>query len=274
MRYINIKDKEPPVDWQAKAIVLTQQLRELSSSDERKEFINDTANRIWGDSDFKEWLKGLFHNKCWYSEAKDVFSYYDVDHFRPKSKAKQLDGTVREGYWWLAFDWRNYRICGAVGNTSYKGYYFPLRDGSPFASGPEFDLNSEIKYLLDPTDPNDPLWLTFDESGFAVPAGMENTWGFERAKVTIKFIGLNYRPVVDKRKELWNYCTRLIIKVEKMSVELNKAWSDTLKGELEENLDRIRELIKEDAELSSTAIACLFHSGRTWAKQIVTSVGR
>lgn len=271
MRYINTTDKSPPEAWLRRAEKFSRQLTALGSAEERKDFID--RNKIWGESEFKPWLEGLFHKKCWYSEAKDVFSFYDVDHFRPKLQAKELDGTKREGYWWLAFDWRNYRICGAVGNRSHKREYFPLRDGSPVASGPEFDLNDEINYLLDPTDPNDPIWLTFDESGSAVPAAMENTWEFERANVTIDIIGLNYPSVVDKRKQLWKYCTRLINDVEKMSIELNKNWSDTLKEKLEGNLDRIRELIKEDAELSSTAIACLFHSGRSWAKQIVVTSG-
>ena len=280
MRYINIEDKEPPVDWQHRAEALTQRLMELRSPGERKEFIN--GNRIWSGRDFKEWLKGLFHNKCWYSEAKELFSFYDVDHFRPKSRAKQLDGTVREGYWWLAFDWRNYRICGSIGNRPHTGArdlvrgkadYFPLRDGTAAASGPSFDLNDEMNYLLDPTNPYDPLLLTFDETGSAVPAAIDNTWDFKRAKVTIDILDLNYVSLAEARKQLWNYCERLMRKLDNLTKEGDELISYTMEAEITEIMDKLIELIKQDAVLSSTAMACLLQSGRMWAKNLVANFG-
>jgi hypothetical protein len=55
---------------------------------------------MWGE--LKNWLLALSHQKCWFSEAKDSFQYWDLEHFRPKANAKNLDGSEREGYWWLA----------------------------------------------------------------------------------------------------------------------------------------------------------------------------
>jgi len=76
----------------------------------------------------KDWLLKFSNGKCWFSEAKDTFSHMDVEHFRPKKSAKDLNGVEREGYWWLTFDWHNYRICGNVGNRK-KGTFFPLSPG-------------------------------------------------------------------------------------------------------------------------------------------------
>jgi hypothetical protein len=161
MIHINIKGKTPPDVWCKRAELLTEQFEQLQTPVERKKFINQ--HRIW--SELQDWLRKLSHGKCWYSEAREIYSFYDVDHFRPKNRVKQLDGTEREPYWWLAFEWRNYRLSGGIGNrlnrdenneTRGKGDFFPLREGSPAATGPKSDLRDELIYLLDPTDPDDP----------------------------------------------------------------------------------------------------------------------
>ena len=43
------------------------------------------------------------------TEGRDICSHKDVEHFRPKKEAKNKDGTVRDGYWWLAFEYSNFR---------------------------------------------------------------------------------------------------------------------------------------------------------------------
>ena len=37
----------------------------------------------------------LSHQKCWFSEAKDRFSHLDVEHYRPKMRAKNKGGKPR-----------------------------------------------------------------------------------------------------------------------------------------------------------------------------------
>jgi hypothetical protein len=93
---------------------------------ERNEVINRNGSH-WGA--LKDWLLALSHGKCWFSDTKDLFSHYEVEHFRPKKIAKDLDGIDRDGYWWLAFDYSNFRICGNVGNRK-KGGWFPLHKNS------------------------------------------------------------------------------------------------------------------------------------------------
>jgi hypothetical protein len=274
MRYINIEDKSPSAEWCEKAEQKTEQLKRLSSSEERKDFIGN--NNIWGD--LKAWLLQLSHGKCWYSEAKEIFSDYDVDHFRPKLRAKDLDGTEREGYWWLAFDWKNYRICGSIGNRPHsdkenelrgKADYFPLKKESPIAEDYTCDICDEIICILDPTNPVDPPLLTFDETGYPQPAVHEGSWGYDRAKVTIKLLYLDYPPLVDERKRIWTKCILLINRAQRIMEELNKSQSVTKKTELEQTLKKLIETTSEKAPLSSTARACLLSSGLDWAKNIV-----
>src|SRR5262249_52890219 len=118
----------------------------------RNKIIDDNSE-LWGE--LKEWLMTFSFDKCWFSEAKDVYSHWHVEHFRPKKKAKHSN---RDGYWWRAFDYLNYRLCGSVGNTK-KGSYFPLRAGSKPA-GPTDNCEDEAALLLDPTRPDDVMLLT------------------------------------------------------------------------------------------------------------------
>jgi len=106
--------------------------------------------------------------ECFIRCILNIRCYIDQRQVNAYNRAKQLDGTERDGYWWLAFDWRNYRISGAIGNRPNRGEddeirgkadYFPLREGSPVATGPECNLRDELIYFLDPTDANDPLLL-------------------------------------------------------------------------------------------------------------------
>ena len=71
----------------------------------------------------------------------------DVEHFRPKVEAKDLMAPARDGYWWLAFDYRNFRACGNVGNRK-KGGWFPLQTGSLVSTSKNQGEESETPYLL------------------------------------------------------------------------------------------------------------------------------
>jgi len=46
----------------------------------------------------------------------DSVSSIHVDNIGRK-EAKDLEGNECEGYWWLAFNWRNYPMCGQLINV-------------------------------------------------------------------------------------------------------------------------------------------------------------
>lgn len=270
---IFIKRKNPPEAWCQKAEELTERLKILETPDERKRFIEDNK-KLW--KELKEDFLKMSNHKCWYSEAREIVSDYHVDHFRPKFRAKQLDGTERDGYWWLAFDWKNYRVCGSIcnsphcdstGETRGKADYFPIKEGCSPATGPDSDLEDETIYLLDPTDPDDPLLLTFDDSGYPKPAADEGTWGFSRAKVTIKLLHLDYPLLVDERKKIWKKCNILTNEAQ----NLMSRDSVTSRTRLKRIFQDLREMVSQSSELSATAKACLLSSGNKWVQSLVSS---
>ena len=89
-------------------------------------------------AEFKPVLEAVSNGKCWYSEARDKVSYWEVDHYRPKKL-----------YPWLAFDWRNFRLCGARPNRK-KTDEFPLEEEGSRATVAFPDTVREGPILLDP----------------------------------------------------------------------------------------------------------------------------
>ena len=276
MIHISIEGIEPDDKaWLEKAQRLTDQLKAATTMEERKAIIERNKG-MWGE--VKEWLKTLSHGKCWYSEAKELCSFYDVDHFRPKNRAVDLDDREREGYWWLAFEWRNYRLSGQICNRPNKNEngelrgkwdYFPLQAGSRVACCPEDDLDDEIIYLLNPIDPYDPVLLSFDETGEPVPADEVGTWHSDRVKATIKLLHLDSTPLVEERKKVWSRCRTKLDKAQKIMKDNGNRMSASLKSELKHIQEELREMVASDSELAGTARACLLKSGIGWAQNLV-----
>jgi len=263
MRYIPLLDNPPNAAWITRADTLTQRLLDTPDMDSRKAII-DANSLLWGQ--IKQHLLDLSKNKCWYSEAKESFSHYHVDHFRPKKRALDLGGNDQGGYWWLAFNWKNYRISGSVGNTK-KGDRFSVY--SHKANTPTDSLDDEMIFFLDPIDEDDPSLLTFDEDGQIKPINpTETDWEHKRAKYTIENLNLNYEPLKDARRDVWNQCVRLISEIEGLSVEQNRTPSATRKERIKQKQRELLEKIKLDAEFSATAIACLAGSGVIWAQRM------
>jgi hypothetical protein len=211
--------------------------------------------------ELKDWLLSLSSQKCWFSEAKDCFNHWDVEHYRPKKSAKDKDGTEHDGYYWLAFDWTNFRICGNVGNRK-KGTFFPLRDGCPRV-GYDGDLRLEEPMLLDPADSDDPLLLSFDFEGNAIAlSSLTDLWELERVEYSIERYNLNsYPPLVDKRKLVWNDCW---MRIQDYLNELNtyhQSRSLVAHQQCKEKSKQIRTMLEADKEFSSVVRACLLSTG-------------
>ena len=92
MIFISIEGKQPPEEWLEKAKAATQELEAAAPREERNQIIDDNSG-IWGE--LKDWLLELSNGKCWFSEAKDIYSHWDVEHFRPKKSAKDLENACR-----------------------------------------------------------------------------------------------------------------------------------------------------------------------------------
>ncbi|WP_282069924.1 hypothetical protein [Olleya namhaensis] len=269
MRTIDISDLENllPEGWLVKAEGLKESL-EGKTSDERREIFK--SNPIW--QDLLLVLKGLSNNKCWYSEAQEVMSDMDVDHFRPKNEAKNVtsDGKTikRDGYWWLAYDWKNYRLSSIYSNRfrkdkhteedkSYgKGSFFPLRDGCNAATCLD-ELDDEVIYLLDPINPNDPDLLFFSKDGKVIPSVTEEDepWNFSRAQISIDIYHLNHTPLREARLVVWNICQRKINQIKEINKKPHRTAGDNARIEIIK--EELREMRSKSSEFSSVAMACI-----------------
>jgi len=147
------------------------ELDALTDVDQRKAYINANRDK-WAA--LRTHLSAMSHGKCWYSEAREAVSRYQVDHFRPHGRSKQAVKQYFDGYSWLAFDIDNFRLAGVLCNTvnqEYsddsvgKGDWFPLADPTCRATLQSKDTSRETPLLLDPTNPDDPYKLWFDEDG-------------------------------------------------------------------------------------------------------------
>jgi hypothetical protein len=281
MIYININGKQPPESWCRQADICINELKRIKNYTKKNEYIN--SHKIWNDPDLKNWLESLSYKKCWYSEAREIVSPYDVDHFRPKLKVLQSKGNPRppeHGYWWLAYDWKNYRISGIMcnrlfsnnGKTFGKSDYFPLKSGSPIAKTPKYDLNDEIVYLLDPTNPNDPPLLTFDDKGFAMSAAPKGTWQYNRVMKTIELLNLDNQKLVEERTKIREMCREKVIEAESLMYKQQKSSSVSSNRSLETIFNELRAMISPKAELSSAARSYLLSSGILWAMNLANSL--
>lgn len=173
----------------------------------------------------KPWLAGKSAGKCWFCEAKQVRSPSDVEHFRPKNEV-HVNGNILkypsghpnadqdfEGYWWLSYNWKNFRLscqrCNreekdAATKIKYgKGNEFPLVDENSRCWDYSTNLNTEQPLLLDPCVQSDTELLLHPISGEIVPVisdviTIEN----RRADFTINLLGLNAHGVKDIKLEI------------------------------------------------------------------------
>jgi hypothetical protein len=258
MRHIPLLSSTPAPDWCERAKDLLAQLKKAPDRATRNDLI-DKNSALWRE--LKDWLLSLSHGKCWFSEAKDCFSHWDVEHYRPKKSAKHLSGTSDDGYWWLAFDWQNFRICGNVGNRK-KGSYFPLRKGCTRAA-PHGDLRYEQPLLLDPADEEDPNLLFFNLEGSPIPAPhITDDWERTRVVNSVLRYKLDHPPLIDRRKTVWSECWR---QIQRYLTELARYHADPTNVIARESVknaqSRLREMIREDTEFSSVARACIVATG-------------
>lgn len=251
--------------WEAKSLKLTNDM--ISNVGDLNSIfgIIDYNDKHWGK--IKEELKKISFGKCWFSESRDVYSHYHVEHFRPKKKVINYDKSNRDGYWWLAFNYLNYRLCGSVGNTK-KGNHFAIKRNIAFTySDP---IEDEVIYFLDPNNIRDCGLITFDENGNARSRNPDiNSFDYVRVNYTIEHLDLDYESLITARKIKWKDTYFLIKEIDKLIVDFNNNQSISNKTKLEEKYNEVFKKIAPCSEFSSTAKACLKASGKDWAIDIL-----
>ena len=276
MRYIDIERLERPEGWQDRADEALRELREeirraegeaVASGEDpvgarratiTRVFGRRVRQRVWQDLALN--LAVLGNSKCWYSECSNPGSDKNTDHFRPKARVEE-DGA-HDGYWWLAFEWRNLRYscqwCNQrrrdiVNSISYgKGNHFPLEAGSLRARGEEGDCNNERRILLDPVDPEDWKLLTFRPDGHPTPARNEGTIEYERARRSIDIYHLHCAEMVKGRKALAARVGRVVGEMERLLPGITQP---DQRAVYRSRVGELLELVHRDAEYSAAALA-------------------
>jgi hypothetical protein len=169
---------------------------------------------LW--SDYKREFSHAQKGKCGFCE-RDVRTHWgDVEHYRPKNgleelpedpdergvedehsgllvKPRKLRWLFDSGYWWLAYEWRNYLLSCARCNRTWKRCLFPIAE-SP-RSGPPEKGGAETPLLLNPFGPEDPAkHLAFTDLGTVEPRD-----GSPMGRATIDTCGLDQPPLVRSR---------------------------------------------------------------------------
>jgi uncharacterized protein (TIGR02646 family) len=164
-------------------------------------------SKVWSDAG--KVLRKLSGEKCWYCETDEVRSDMPVDHFRPKNSVVECDGK-HPGYWWLAFEWENYRLACTYCNSRRvfedseggKHDHFPLLDEKKraFKNG---DEGKESPLLLDPCDVDDVDCLTFIGTGQAWETERNKKRNdYKRANKSIELYHLNQQKAVRERHRI------------------------------------------------------------------------
>lgn len=260
---------------------------------EKKEYIR--TNPIWNQ--LQPIMLSLSNNKCWYSEAPIGNSDFEVDHFRPKSRSKQKFNykdpksksfiLKENGYWWLAYEWSNYRLSGALANkirrdrlldcdeTHGKGDYFPL-DNSDVGrtAADEGNINCEVPILLDPFSREDVSLITFDENGEAISAGTSD-YENDRVFQSIFYYHLDLEQLNTERSITWKDCEREILEIKDL---IDNAPDERARRiAVDACLRRINDYVKNrDRSYSGVVKACLKVyselNGYIWLKRFVNQV--
>ena len=217
----------------------------------------------------EEALSKASHEKCWYCESIQSRSDKPVDHFRPKNSVSEATG--HPGYWWLAFDWKNYRYsctyCNSRrrdingGTEGGKQDHFPIIPPPPHARAASDPLDKAK--LLDPTNDNDTKLITFLQNGVPCPTKHDRE-SIDRVEESIRLYHLDHRPLVIKRKRLADDISQLV----------NNANVANTSGDEENYRYNKKEIIKRvraNAEYSIAARVYLqTYQTNEWVKEILS----
>lgn len=175
-----------------------QERLETIPAEDRPKFIKQKSH-IWRA--FARHLSKMSWGKCWYSEADEPQSFFDVDHFRPKLSAKRSDAESDAGYEWLAFSWENFRYTAQRSNRHSKnedtdqlegkGDWFPLLEGSPRACWDNRCVGDELPMLLDPVSRVDVRLIDVLDDGRMGSSRTCVGSAKERVERSIEIYGLN-----------------------------------------------------------------------------------
>ncbi|PHR54944.1 MAG: hypothetical protein COA43_15955 [Robiginitomaculum sp.] len=209
MRWVcsEIIEESLNAEWRQSATDALAALNSKATLEDKKKYLRSPqASAIWRS--FYDIIPDQFKGKCWYCEAEEIRSDMPIDHFRPKGKVDEVDG--HEGYWWLAFDWENYRCACTYCNSKRnfeetqggKGSAFPIFNEANRATSSADDYNSERPAILDPCDTDDDTLIWFDADGKPEPIARANAEQAQKVNNSTKLFHLHETKICRKRNNI------------------------------------------------------------------------
>jgi hypothetical protein len=249
-----------PANWERDAREALEAVRAAAPED-RSNLIQKHSG-LWRS--LKDLLREMSYMKCWYCESIDCRSDNAVDHYRPKANVRDAR-PPHEGYWWLAFDWRNYRFaccyCNSIrysarGTLGGKQDYFPLFDESRRARAEADDLAEELPMLLDPTMALDPPLLWFRDDGMAGAWHSADARPLDhcRAETSARLYHLNHPDILERRLARCLEIRRWVAEADSYLDRLSQGKAQ-LRAPVSRRLDDIRRALAE-TEPYSAAVRC------------------
>lgn len=232
--------------WRTKAAQAKQKLITATTDEQRKVILKKaSSSKIWRD--FYKLLPDNLKKKCWYCEAEDIRSDMPVDHFRPKNKVE--NEANHGGYWWLAFDWENYRCACTYCNSlrafdetvGGKACKFPITATSQRAFTSADSLNLETPNFLDPFNPDDEKLLWFDNDGKPISKPGASAEEVQKVENSIDIFHLHETKIVRARNNIRIEVDKLIQKIR------NNTDVQTAKNSL-------KKMVRDSEKLSRAAI--------------------
>ncbi|BCL81703.1 hypothetical protein ccbrp13_41680 [Ktedonobacteria bacterium brp13] len=294
MRYINmqrleVQDNWPPKAWLERVCKVEEELRKVAEGESRSAIFKKYS-KLW--SELKEDYRQLSHGKCWYCEVCTDGMRGDMDHHRPKGGV--TENPAHPGYWWLAFEWRNFRFSCERCNSLLKDpatrvvggkqNHFPLVNNDESRRVLDIcsyeDLFDEDPLLLDPTNPGDPQLLTFQPDGRPGAAIDEATAPIDHQRVSasIRIYNFGHEVANRKRRIIYVFIRDRIKDHQKHQAMLAMDRTDTAaRLGMRSAVEAISQKIASDAEYSSAARAYLDMFRRdepdwSWIKRLLLTV--
>lgn len=229
----------------------------------RKAYIEANGDK-W--SAVRDYLGQMSHRKCWYSEAPESVSRYQVDHFRPHGRAKQALQKFYDGYSWLAFDIENFRLAGMLCNTQNqeysektvgKGDWFPLLDHSKRANLKARNCAAESPVLLDPVEPEDPGKLLFKDDGTVWPNDQLPAEEQKQVTIAIECLGLRQSQLNRARSRIWTTCTKRARQYSRIAAKPKGQRTQEEADTVQELAGELIAMSKSNSPFAAVARTCL-----------------
>ena len=229
---------------------------------------------VW--SSLKDVLAEPSKGKCWYCETNEIRSDNPIDHFRPKNRVS--DCIDHPGYWWLAFDWKNYRYtctyCNSrrveVDTAGGKHDHFPIFIPPDWNKRPE-DTNVERLMLLDPIDDNDYKLISFNDNGEACSVvDDEDSEEYKKVEKSIELYHLNHKPTTRARRVIFQRIRSLVSSTNELLDEGIDEKSESIRTSRKELIRLIRPECKSTKFNTAARIYLkMFEDDNQWVKDIL-----